>query len=528
MPSGRAGGKHNLLKSYEIGRRPASYNARMPRITRKQFLAASTAPLGTAPLVAQSQSGHAKRPRNVLFLLSDQHRPAALGCAGNTIAQTPALDTLAAEGVRFTSAYCPYPVCTPSRASMLTGRYAHSTGVFTNVMPWPLRIKTMAHYFGAQGYATGLIGKMHFVDAQTHGFDYRLDFNDWFQYLGPKSKLYADELSRANSGSGNPQIDDLWRDFGDPWKGARTLDNREGFVHTGRASLLEERDHFESFVARESIRFLRNFGTKEPFFLISSYLKPHDPFMPPAAWASRFRAEDMPLPTSWGKLDTAQVPKVIADLARVHTPTPEVRDAAAARQRIAMYYANIAFLDHVLAGVIAALRELNLHEDTLVVYSADHGEMLAEHGLWQKSLFYEPSCGVPLIFRSPGYIAPGGTCTVPVSQVGLAATLLDACGLPVPQGLDEPSFAQLLTNPTTPATRPVFAEYALGSPQARYMIRSGDWKYNLWINDTPELYNLRADPGETRNLAGDPAHAATAAKLREQLLAWHHPKEVRA
>jgi len=495
----------------------------MPRISRKQFLASSA-----IPLAAQTQARTTKRPRNVLFLLSDQHRPAAIGCAGNSIAQTPTLDGLAREGVRFTSAYCPYPVCTPSRASMLTGRYAHSTGVFNNATPWPWSIKTMAHYFGARGYVTGLIGKMHFVDGQTHGFDYRLDFNDWFQYLGPKSKLYADELARPNSGSGNPQIDSLWRDSGDPWKDTRTPDNREGFVHVGRPSLLEEKDHFESFVARESIRFLRNFGTKEPFFLISSYLKPHDPFMPPPAWAARFRAEDMPLPATWGKLDPTRVPKAVGDGARFHGPTPELRDAVRAKQRIAMYYANIAFLDQVLAGVLAALRELNLHEDTLVVYSSDHGEMLAEHGLWQKSMFYEPSCGVPLIFRAPGTIAPSGTCTVPVSQVGLAATLLDVCGLPVPDRLDEPSFASLLTNPTAPATRPVFAEFALGTPQARYMIRNGDWKYNLWVNDMPELYNLRHDPGESRNLAFDTAHAATAGRLREQLLAWHRPKEMRA
>ncbi|MBN8730748.1 MAG: sulfatase-like hydrolase/transferase [Acidobacteria bacterium] len=496
----------------------------MPRLSRKQFLGASAAPF--ALQAAQLRTG--KRPRNVLYLLSDQHRPAALGCAGNAIAQTPTLDGLARDGVRFTSAYCPYPVCTPSRASMLTGRYAHSTGVFNNATPWPLRIKTMAHHFGARGYATGLIGKMHFVDAQTHGFDYRLDFNDWFQYLGPKAKLYADELAKPNSGSGNPQIDALWKDFGDPWKAVRTPDSRAGLVHVGRASVLEERDHFESFVARESIRFLHNFGTKEPFFLISSYLKPHDPFMPPPEWAARFRAEDMPLPPTWGKLDATRVPKVIADSARAHAATPELRDPALARQRIAMYYANIAFLDHALAGVLAALRELNLHEETLVLYSSDHGEMLAEHGLWQKNQFYEPSCGVPLLFRAPGMIAPGGVCHTPVSQVGLAATLLDACGLPVPDGLDEPSFAHLLTNPGSPATRPVFAEYALGTPQARYMIRSGDWKYNLWVHDMPELYNLRDDPGESRNLALEPEHAATGARLREQLLAWHRPSELRA
>jgi choline-sulfatase len=113
---------------------------------------------------------------------------------------------------------------------------------------------------GAAGYLTGLIGKMHFVDAQTHGFDYKLGFNDWFQYLGPKTQLYADELGQRNSGSGLPEIDDLWRDEDDPWKGHRNPDARKGSVGIGRISFLEEKDHFESFVARESVRFLRRFG----------------------------------------------------------------------------------------------------------------------------------------------------------------------------------------------------------------------------------------------------------------------------
>jgi choline-sulfatase len=188
-----------------------------------------------------------------------------------------------------------------------------------------------------------------------------------------------------------------------------------------------------------------------------------------------------------------------------------------------MYYANLAYLDSVLGGVLTALRELNLENDTLVVYSSDHGEMLGEHGLWQKSLFYEPSCGVPLIFRAPGFTAAGQVCRAPVGQVGLAATLLDACGLDVPTGLDEPSYAAWLREPSRPATRPVFAEYALGTKQARAMIRDGDWKYNHWANDLPELYNLRDDPGEVRNLAFESAHRATLERLRERLLAWHTP-----
>src|SRR5882724_13653215 len=238
-------------------------------MTRRQFTAS-----GAAAFV-----GALRTSRNVLILMSDQHKRSCMGAYGDTVAHTPNLDALANQSVRFTDAYCSNPVCTPSRASLLTGLYTHNHGSLNNSTPLAPKHRTIAHHFGQAGYFTGLVGKMHFVDAQTHGFDYHLDFNDWFQYLGPKTKLYAEELSRANSGAGLPQVDDLWRDFGDPWKGVRALDDRTGPVATGRISKIPEQDHFESFVARESVRFLRRFRSEEqPFFLITSFLKPHDPF----------------------------------------------------------------------------------------------------------------------------------------------------------------------------------------------------------------------------------------------------------
>src|SRR5687767_10256690 len=231
-------------------------------ITRRNFAAWFATLSASRPATAAQTSA---RPKNILWLMTDQHRPGALGIDGSRVAKTPWLDELARSGVRFDNAYCTNPVCVPSRASLLTGLYTHNHRAWNNGTPWPFDIKTIAHCLGRAGYMSALIGKMHFVDAQTHGFDYRLDFNDWYQYLGPKAKLYAEELSRANSGSGMPQIDDLWRDAGDPWRGVRELDDRQGFVHVGRISKLAETDHFDSFVARESVRFLKNHG-KKPFF----------------------------------------------------------------------------------------------------------------------------------------------------------------------------------------------------------------------------------------------------------------------
>jgi choline-sulfatase len=463
--------------------------------------------------------------KNVLLLMSDQHKRDCLGIAGDRVARTPHLDVLGRDSVRFTNAYCSNPVCTPSRASLLTGLYTHNHQTWNNATPWPIEHKTIAHHFARAGYVTGLVGKMHFVDAQTHGFDYRLDFNDWYQYLGPKTKLYSEELSRANSGSGMPQIDDLWRDAGDPWKGARDLDQREGPVHVGRVSKIPEADHFESFVARETVRFLRKFGGKEPFFLISSFLKPHDPFMPAQRFADMFRSSDMRLPDSFGKVDLQRVPAEVRDSIRRNTPTPELRSLDEGRKRIAYYYANLAQMDDCAGAVLRALRELGLERDTIVVYTSDHGEMLGEHGLWQKFQFYEASCGVPLMVRAPG-IFDAGVCHSPVSQVALLPTLAGLCDVPVNSKLDETSIASQLRNPRSARNTPVFAEYNLRTRNAKYMVRDGDYKYTFWTHDIAELYDLRNDPAELRNLAAEPAHAATVDRLKAKLFAWYTPPEI--
>jgi choline-sulfatase len=478
---------------------------------------------GPATQVATGTTAR-KRP-NVLLLMSDQHKRSCMGAYGDAVAKTPNLDALASQSVRFANAYCNNPVCAPSRASMMTGLYSHHLETQNNSMPFLPTHPTMAHDFNRAGYMTALIGKMHFVDAQTHGFQYKLDFNDWFQYLGPKVQIYADELARSNSGSGLPEIDDLWREEGDPWRGHRTLDNREGSVAVGRVSLLDEQDHFESFVARESVRFLHNFGnTDQPFFLISSFLKPHDPFMPAQRFAQMFDAEQMRLPESYGKADKSHLPKEVVKSIEFNAPTPELRDPMAARRRIAFYYANLAQMDDCVGSVAQAVADLNLENDTIICYTSDHGEMLGELGLWQKFQFYEGSCGVPLLIRVPGREA--AACDAPVSLVSLSATLTELAGVQQIAPNDGKSIAAWIREPQRAAAHgPVFAEYGLSSREPKWMIREGHWKYTYWENDIPELYDLNSDPEELHNRAGEKEYAAKENELRQKLLAWHPPHE---
>ena len=508
-------------------------------MNRRKFISAATGALGALGLNAkgsssQSTAGKSSGPEsgrgssrpNVVILMADQHRRNCMGVAGDTVAITPHLDKLAQQSVRFTDAYCTNPVCAPSRASILTGLYTHHLESRGNQRPFSPKHKTIADDFARSGYMTALIGKMHMVDAQTHGFNYKLEFNDWWQYLGPKTKMYASELGFPNSGAGLPQIPDLWAEEGDPWKEHRTPDDRLGHVAVGRPSLMEEKDHFESFVARESIRFLENYaGEDQPFLLVSSLLKPHDPFMPAKRFAEMFEADKMKLSNTWGEADLKHLPRPVVESIETCSWTPELLHASAALERIAFYYGSLAQSDDCVGQILAALSRLGLDRNTIVVYTSDHGEMLGDLGLWNKFQFYEGSCGVPLTFRMPGS-APA-LCPQPVSLISLKSTLGELCQIPISAPNDGKSFAYLVKNPkSTESYGPVFAEYDLGKKTAKYMVLDGDYKYTFWVQDIAELYNLHEDPEEMHNLAQRPEYRDTVERLKGKLFAWHRPAEL--
>jgi choline-sulfatase len=454
-------------------------------ITRRQALSLLPAALAAQP----------SKRRNVLLVMTDQHRPHALSIDGDPLARTPHLDAFARSAVRFDRAYCSSPVCVPSRFSLMTGCYPHRGKVWGNNNPWPAEFKTIGDYFTRAGYATANIGKLHAVSEGNHGFQEYLDAKDWLASIGPKAQLFHDEMDKNRR------------------------DDRKGPVLVGRASLLAEEDHFESFVARESIRFLKQQRRTRPFLLVSSFLKPHDPFTPAARWANLYPPEKVKLPDTWGKLDLATVPRHIRD-AVLHSPhTPELLDPAQARRRIAMYYGNLAQADDRIGAVLATLRELELEDETIVVYLADHGEMAGDKGLWLKFIMYEGSVGVPLMFRVPGMTRAGSRSAAIAGLTQILPTLAELCGLDLPGDLDGRSLVRNLRTPEEQVDTFAYSEINRNGPGSKQMIRRGDLKYCRNANDIDQLYDMRRDPQEMTNLALLAEHKDTVLKLKAELTA---------
>jgi len=476
---------------------------------------------------------------NVLIIIADQHRSDYIGCAnlpdwnGNQPVPTPNIDKIAGRGVRFTNAYCPYPVCLASRSSMLTGLYAHTTGADTNQDVLDRRYRTMAHHFAANGYYTGLVGKMHFNDACKHGFEYYMSINDWLMYLGPKAQHYANEIashqlsknfydSVDDDGAGFPDVRNVWLDGKSPWRGHVTAIPPERF-----GSALSEEDQMDSFIARESSKFIQN-NDNQPFFLVASFMKPHTPFHPPERFAKMYPIEDIALKEPG---DISGYPKCVRDTSSSYSSIPELNRKSAK----AGYFGNLAFVDGCIGQLYDALERSGMLENTIVVYTSDHGEMDGDHGMYQKFCMFDPSVKTPLIISRPGYIGEGVVSDRLINQIGLYPTLAELTETgPVnaaplanmddpPVALDAVSFADKVHDPNAKdnVSDDVYVEYRIRSGgQGQYMVRDARYKYVYLQTGEEMLFDLDDDPGEMKNLAMH-GHDDIKKSLQKRLLKYN-------
>ncbi len=472
-----------------------------PKLSRREWIGAAAATAAAAG-----------RKPNFLFLHADDHAGYVLGAGGDRRAVTPHLDRLAAEGVRFARHYCNSPVCTPSRQSFLTGLLPSAAGVTVLRTPLAEDKQTLARQLRAAGYHTAVFGKMHFQRPSRpglHGFDYLMTEQDLH-------RAWSGEVSPRPLPAGARALGP-WRPFQDP---ARIWLNADKLPFARR-----EADMKSTFLAERACRYLRE-HRDGLFALWVSFQEPHSPFHFPYEERDRFQPRRFPVPEV-GPEDAGQIPLIFRDLS--------VEDKQGI---IAAYYTSTLFLDRCVGRVLDELRRLQLENDTLVVYLADHGYCLGHHGRFEKHCGYDPALHVPLIVRFPGRVRPGVVRGL-TESVDVAPTILDLLGvdpLPVQHGQ---SLRPYLEGKRPPQPRAhVFSQY-LENEEA--FLRAERWKLIVcsgrrrrtegYVTDNPtpgpyvRLYDLRRDPGEFRDVSG--RHPEVVRQLAGALLVRYratHPE----
>lgn len=448
-------------------------------------------------------------PTNLLLIMSDEHNPQMLGCAGHDRVQTPHLDALAARGTRFAAAYTTCPICVPARASFATGRYVHTIAYWDNAMAYDGRIKSWGHRLQEAGMRVESIGKLHYrQQADQTGFDQ--------QHI----PMHIKDGIGMVQGSIRGQFPDF-----QPPQGRSTA----GGIVPGAGPGETTYTRYDRKIADLACDWLRDAGAcphSRPWVLFVSFVSPHFPLVVPDEYFRLYPVDDMPLP----KLDptTGFEPHPwSARLTRQHAG-PEVTRAMKQRA-IAAYLGLCTFVDAQIGRVLQALARSGLADRTRVVYTSDHGENAGARGMWGKSVPYAEATGIPLIMAGAG-VPAGKVCTTPVTLVDAYPTVLEAVGL---EQTAEPGLPGRSLYVTAQADddpeRLAFSEYhAAGSPSGAFMLRQGRYKLHYYVGYTPELFDIVDDPEETRNLAGSPAYAAVVRDYEQRLRAMVDPEAIDA
>ncbi|MFJ9367639.1 sulfatase-like hydrolase/transferase [Nocardia sp. NPDC101769] len=438
--------------------------------------------------------------RNVLVLVSDQHSPKILGSSGNSLVRTPNFDAMAAAGTSFDNAYCNSPICVPSRASLATGRYVNQTGYWDNAIAYDGRIDGWGHALQQAGRRVESIGKLHYRnESDPTGFD-------------------RQELPmHIKDGIGQ-----VWGSVRDP------LPRREQapLMVTISGGADSDYTRYDAAVTERACRWLEEPSAKaEPWVLYVGLVAPHFPYLAPPQFFELYDPESMPDATMRPDQGHPRHPWV----ERYAQTLPGLDDANTEEERrraTAAYYALVSYLDDNIGRILDALHRSGMAEDTTVVYTSDHGDLVGSRGLWGKSLLYRESAGIPMIVTGPD-IPAGRVNHTPVSLVDIHQTVLDGAGVPFGDD-DRPGRSLLdIARGADEPDRVAFCEYhAMGAPTAAFMVRKGDHVLHHYVGYEPELFDMAADPDQTRDLATDPAHAAVLADLDAELRRIVDPEAV--
>lgn len=434
---------------------------------------------------------------NILLIFTDQQRFDTIEALGNPIIRTPALNSLVEMGISFTRAYTPCPVCVPARFSMMTGLMPHKTGCVDN-QTMPSGFTSFMQILSEVGYQTHGVGKMHFTfkdegDMALWGFESR-DTSE--EISGAKRDDFIISLKEAGYGY-----------VKDP-HGVRSE-----MYYIPQPSQLPARLHHTTWVVDKSIEFLEHRDKSRPFFLMTSFIKPHPPFESPTPWNKLYRAPEMPLPkrpkdwenliTYWNKYQNR------------YKYRDQGIDDNLIRTIKAAYYATISFIDYNVGRLLRYMKERGLMENTLIIYTSDHGEMLGDYNCFGKRCFFDPAVRIPLIMYYPG-CQGGSLCDRLVSLIDILPTFLQYVGIEPPMHYEGKSLIDVAGGCSDRDT--VYGQFQQGE-FGMYMAVTQRYKYIYSAPDNKEwLFDLKLDPEETRNKAYNPMYKHITEKMRHSII----------
>ncbi len=431
---------------------------------------------------------------------ADQHRWDCIGANGNADIRTPWIDRLAAEGVNYTNHYCAYPMCAPSRYSLLTGMYSSDHLGMSNYCSIPQGLATFASELRSSGYRTATVGKMHFTPTYLDvGFDHmslaeqdgpgRFE-DDYHRYLSELGLLDEIDLVdqrweyRRNAGS------DYWQSFG------------------AEKSDLPYEHHSTTYITAQALSQIDNFSQSGGNLLMIGYIKPHHPFDPPEPFASMYDGDKLMIPSGY----TAEVPPLDYKRGKGYFDNAGL-DEKKLRNVLKHYYGTISHIDEGVGKIIEKLKETEIYDDTMIIYTSDHGEYLGFHHMLLKGNYiYEPLCRIPLIIKYPKRMNMRGENAALSSNIDVARTILSVCGAPHPKSM----YALDLTSDFTGREHVICEQF--GAHQS-YAIR--DRRYKLIISEFEphyRLFDLQNDPLEMNDLADNVEYTNIIQSLKDKLL----------
>ena len=437
---------------------------------------------------------------NIVLIMADQLAPQFTSSYGHPVVKTPHMDRLSERGMRFDSAYCNAPLCAPSRFSFMSGQLVTRIAAYDNASEFLSSIPTFAHYLRGMGYRTCLSGKMHFVGPdQLHGFDERITTD-----IYPSDFAWTPDWELADE-----RID--------KWYHNMDSVREAGVAHT---TFQIEYDEEVAFFARRKL-FEYAAEKQHPFCMVASFIHPHDPYVARPEWWDLYEHDAIDMPALTIPFDQQDgFSRRLMDGIEASTIVPSDDDIRNARHA---YYANTSYFDSKVGHIVQTLEECGQLDNTIVIVTADHGDMLGERSLWYKMNFFEHSARVPLIMAGPG--VHNGVVNSPCSLVDILPTMLDIAQTdqtPIPsygQPIDGRSLWGMATTGAEDHGVAIGEYCAEMTAHPVIMIRRGDYKYIYCPSDAPMLFNIASDPRETTNLADDPDHIELAQQFAAEIAA---------